>query len=253
LFSNKMELVDEDVSINHLIRQLEADTIDLDNSLEKFVCLRSEAISLQKRALARYEEEMFQIEESSRVTVAMEEQRKANIDHNIFKHLNIDVLSEQIKRTDTDPLLSHSNTTKAVDEPNLNYYLIDHNSFIERNKKVTDMYENLPPPTFEQKKQVRESMFAFLEESSIEETRLEIEIEQAKLTGDFKSADELADALFLLQKINNDRLNNIIAEYRPQPANRTWGGDPEYAHLSKQLVAISEAYSVHDSIDVKRR
>jgi len=64
----------------------------------------------------------------------------------------------------------------------------------------------------------------------------------------------LADALYILQRINNQRLTNLIHEYRPQPGNRTWGGDPEYGHLSKQLFAVSEAYNTHETIEgVKRR
>lgn len=81
----------------------------------------------------------------------------------------------------------------------------------------------------------------------------ELEIEQATQSGNVKLADELADALFLLQKINNDRLNNMISDYRPLPASRTWGSDPEYANLSKQLVAISEAYSIQDFVDSSKR
>ncbi len=66
---------DRSISIDHLVRQLEADTFDLDNSLEKFLRSRSEVLASQKRALARFEEELFQIEESTRVTPEMEEQR----------------------------------------------------------------------------------------------------------------------------------------------------------------------------------
>lgn len=98
--------------------------------------------------------------------------RKANIDHNIFKHLNIDLQSEQLKRIENEPFDDQGGTSTKPDENKLSYYLIDHNSFIERNKKLTDWNNNTPPPSFEQKKQVREAMFSFLEESTIEETRL---------------------------------------------------------------------------------
>jgi len=183
--------VEDRVSIDHLIEQLEADSMDLDNSLENFVKLRNQAISSQKRALAKFAEEMIEIEESANITPAMEQQRyfkspymlscvtfryiplpfrKANIDHNIFKHLSLDILSEQIKRDDSSP--ENAVTQKGIDESRLNGYLIDHNSFVEKNKKFAEMNDHLPPPSFDQKKQVREEMFAFLDESTIEETRL---------------------------------------------------------------------------------
>lgn len=99
--------------------------------------------------------------------------RKANIDHNIFKHLNIDLQSEQLKRIEPDPMDELGGiTAKPIDDAKMSYFLIDHNSFIERNKKLSEWNNNTPPPSFEQKKQVREAMFSFLDESTIEETRL---------------------------------------------------------------------------------
>lgn len=70
-----MDFDDKSISIDHIVRQLEADTFDLDNSLDKFLRSRSEVLASQKRAFARFEEELFQIEESTRVTPEMEEQR----------------------------------------------------------------------------------------------------------------------------------------------------------------------------------
>lgn len=48
-------------------------------------------------------------------------------------------------------------------------------SFPERKKKFGDQFlldQNVPPPSFEEKKKAREQMFDHFEESTIEETRL---------------------------------------------------------------------------------
>ena len=77
-----------------------------------------------------------------------------------------------------------------------------------------------------------------------------MEIDRAREEGNVRQVDELSDALFVLQRMNSERLSNLITEYQPQPISRTWGADPDYAKLSRQLVQLSETYTVSD--DKKR-
>jgi hypothetical protein len=58
-----------------------------------------------------------------------------------------------------------------IKRPRQPIMLVDQSSHIERNKRFTDL-DQVPPPNFEEKRKVREEMFFFLEEATIEETRL---------------------------------------------------------------------------------
>eukprot|EP00981_Chlorochromonas_danica_P001446 scaffold300_cov173-Ochromonas_danica.AAC.14 len=81
-------------------------------------------------------------------------------------------------------------------------------------------------------------MFITLEESTIEETRLELAYEEARERGDFRQAAELAEARYFLQRLHAERLQHLIDNYKPEFTSRTWGNDPEYALMVKQLNAM---------------
>lgn len=73
--------------------------------------------------------------------------------------------------------------------------------------------------------------------------------EEARDSGDFKKASELADALYFLQRMHSDRLNDLIAEYKPEPFSKAWGSDPEYIALSKQLNTMAETLDAVELTD----
>jgi hypothetical protein len=171
------------------------------------------------------------------------------VDHSAFQYLNINKATGDTGISDN---LSNGGEEGNGGEMRFNrgsfpfaIGLNSNNSYIEKNKKLSDL-DQVIAPSFEQKKKLRDDMFFFLEDSTIEETRLEIEIDQAKEKGDKKKVEELSDALFLLQRMHGERLINIITEYHPQPISKTWGQDPEYSKLSRQLVNLSEQYAVHE-------
>lgn len=56
-------------------------------------------------------------------------------------------------------------------------------------------------------------------------------------------ADELSEALLYVQRKNNERLNDMVAQYRPITTGKHWGNDPDYQQMSKQLKSISDAYN----------
>jgi hypothetical protein len=106
--------------------------------------------------------------------------------------------------------------------------------------------QQLPPPSFDEKKKAREQMFDHFEESTVEETRLELEIEQAREQGNAKLVEDLSEALYYLQRLHNNRLNDFITQYRPQTFNgKNWGQDPDYQQMTKQLKIISDSFHNH--------
>jgi len=51
-------------------------------------------------------------------------------------------------------------------------------------------------------------------------------------------AEELAEALFILQKYNSENLVDMINNYRPSAFGKTWGNDAEYVEMVKNLGTI---------------
>ncbi len=68
----------------------------------------------------------------------------------------------------------------------------------------------------------------------------ELEYDQAKAKGERKLAEEIAEALFILQKANCENLSDIINSYRPAAFSKVWGNDAEYNEMVKQFGAAME-------------
>lgn len=86
------------------------------------------------------------------------------VDHNILKHLNID------KQAEYQQSIQQADENVKDQGKALNY-----SSMLTdlKKKKLPDLTnDNLPAPSFEEKRKLRENMFNFFEESTIEETRL---------------------------------------------------------------------------------
>jgi hypothetical protein len=81
----------------------------------------------------------------------------------------------------------------------------------------------------------------------------EIELDQAKENGDLKLQSELSDALFVLQRLNSERLTNLITDYQPALSGKNWGPDPEHAKLSRRLVKLAESYALPDNDQANKR
>lgn len=98
------------------------------------------------------------------------------VDHNILKHLNIDRRSE-ILALETE---NNANSTNQDGENEYNFDEFSRTSNAQHGskklpKKFGEQFhqeQNIPPPSFEEKKKVREQMFDYFEESAVEETRL---------------------------------------------------------------------------------
>ena len=51
-----------------------------------------------------------------------------------------------------------------------------------------------------------------------------MEYDLAKANNEDEKAEELAEQLFVVQKLNSEKLKDIITEYQPQHVSRVWGG-----------------------------
>jgi hypothetical protein len=183
-----------------------------------------------------------------------------HVDHNILRHLRIERDSEEYKRFENpNPLGLAEKLRKNIEDL--------HTMPAEHEVKA--------PPNLEEKANIREKMFSFLDESRMEETRLvrsvydlafvavaslvlspltshvdnsqELEYDQAKAHGDVKLAEEIAEALFILQKSNCENLSDIISSYKPSAFSKVWGNDAEYQDMVKQFGAGLEDVSLEDS------
>lgn len=68
-----------------------------------------------------------------------------------------------------------------------------------------------------------------------------MEYDQAKARKDNKLAEEIAEALFLLQKNNAENLANMINDYRPAAFSKVWGNDADYNEMLKTFaVGVEE-------------
>jgi hypothetical protein len=57
---------------------------------------------------------------------------------------------------------------------------------------------------------------------------------------DRKLAEEIAEALFILQKANGESLASMISDYRPAAFGKVWGNDADYHEMVKQF-AVADA------------
>lgn len=87
----------------------------------------------------------------------LSEDLSVHVDHNILRHLNIEKDSEQYKKFEyPNPLGLSEKLQKNIED-------IQH---------IPVNHEVKPAPTLEEKAHIRESMFSFLDEARMEETRL---------------------------------------------------------------------------------
>lgn len=165
------------ISTDQIIDQLGSNVSELDKSFKTFLSKRVDVLESNKIALAKYEREIEDIENSAYFTKNdhnLNTAKKTGVDHNILKHLNIDRQNEYLESLETEKNADNNEDTRSIAKANLlaSLELNSANKFIEKNKRLLDAEINVPPPTFEEKRKVREDMFNFFEESTIEETRL---------------------------------------------------------------------------------
>jgi hypothetical protein len=245
--SQEGEEADGHLSIDVLIARLQRDEKDLNESLQHFHKDRQMAIDQQKRAWLAYEEEIARIEAEYAMTEhgnSNFEPLKKSVDHNILKHLNIDKRSEILALDADNNLAADANNHNIDNIPRIS--MASERKLPKKFGELALQEQQLPPPSFDEKKKAREQLFDHFEESAVEETRLELEIEQARELENTKLVEELSEALYYLQRLHNNKLNGFVAQYRPQVfTGKNWGQDPDYQQMTKQLKIISDTFHNH--------
>ena len=109
----------------------------------------------------------------------------------------------------------------------------------EKMKNKLFAVEELEKPrlSFADKENLREKLFSFLDECNADERKLENELQRLREANDRRSVD-VGDSLLKLQLRNIEKLKEHMREYQPAPFTKAWGGDSEYAELSKRLKKV---------------
>lgn len=89
-----------------------------------------------------------------------------------MRHLNVDKNSEEVKALSRNIYLQDQLHPSAATTTNNNMATLLDMNIINKPLEMDPLNHNNSPPTFQQKKEIRENMFITLEESTIEETRL---------------------------------------------------------------------------------
>mmetsp|Transcript_2313 Transcript_2313/g.3648 ORF Transcript_2313/g.3648 Transcript_2313/m.3648 type:complete len:254 (-) Transcript_2313:113-874(-) len=211
--------------VDRLVHQLTLDYESISRDLEVYQSDRLDVVEKQKLAMAAYDMEIADIEAEFGVGVVNQEESTSGlVDHNILRHLNIEKDSDAYKRFENPfPTGQPEKVQKNIEE-------------------LQNLQPNQvkPPPTQEEKASMRGEIFNFMDEARMEETRLELEYEEARKQGDYRLLDELGEALFILQKDNCNRLSDMVADYRPAAFGKVWGDDDDYNHMLRNLTHIAE-------------
>ena len=67
-----------------------------------------------------------------------------------------------------------------------------------------------------------------------------MEYEQSLEKNNPRESEEIAEALYLLQKLHQEKLNDIVSDYRPSAFGKAFGADPDYAEMVKTFDAIAD-------------
>lgn len=72
-------------------------------------------------------------------------------------------------------------------------------------------------------------------------------MEQAKANGDKKVVEELSEALYLVQKVNGDKLKKMLVDYQPSGLSKNWGNDGDYNNMLRNLNDITSGGPRHST------
>mmetsp|Transcript_22139 Transcript_22139/g.30369 ORF Transcript_22139/g.30369 Transcript_22139/m.30369 type:complete len:187 (+) Transcript_22139:3-563(+) len=154
----------------------------------------------------------------------------APVDHNIMRHINA-----------SKEMNSSINFEEENYEDDANdQYEIQTGTQSRKKKGIKINFETKPVPTMDEKINIREKMFLMLEESRINEMRVELDYELAKENGETDKAKQLAEELFEIQIRNAESLKDLITDYQPISVGKNWGNDSDYVDMLKHLATIGE-------------
>jgi len=215
------------MDVLEISRRLAEDSAEVTRSLDLFMNERMAALRAQERALEVYDAEMAEIGEGS-VASSVEEP----VDHNLMRHLNatrIAAMSDdydefESARGDLQHLMNaeRRKDNKGGDK-------------IEFDKGLEPKPEM---PDASAKASMREEMFNFLDNSRMEEMKLELEYEKLREEIGLARAEPLAEDLLALQKTNHRKLLDMFKIYQPKSFGTAWGNDPDYVKMAGEMDAL---------------
>jgi hypothetical protein len=212
-----------------IARQLLLDSEDLEKSVKDFQETRSRGLQMQYDAYRAYEEEIAAI---GYINEDMEVNEDEDVDHNMQRLLNSDMsyahAEEDYNTQHLQKDVLEAGWDKILKQP-------------RKPRGKAYLQEEKPPvPSMREKKEMREKLFTYLDDSRITEMRAELSMELAiGNDGDPAKIERMADDLFNTQKENAESLRDFMDIYQANPTGRLWGNDGDYMTMVKSLGAVN--------------
>jgi Rod binding domain-containing protein len=195
-----------------IARQLLHDSEDLDRSVRDFQETRTRGLQMQYDAYAAYEEEIKAI---GYINEGLEIEDDDDVDHNMARILNTDMAYAK-EDDDDDKAASEGRGDTGWDKILNQPRKAVKKSYLQEEKQAV--------PSIKEKKDMREKLFAYLDENRITEMRQELTLEMAIAHEDEPAKIErLQAALFETQKENAQSLRDFMDVYQANPTGRLWG------------------------------
>jgi len=213
------------MDVQEISRRLAEDSAEVTRSLEMFMNERTSALRAQERAMEIYDAEMAEIGEGS-VASSVEDP----VDHNLMRHLNATRVAA----------ISDDYDEFEAARAELEYSLNAEKRGPKKDKidfdKGLEPKPEMPDPVA--KASMRDEMFNFLDNTRMEEMKLELEYEKLKEEIGLARSDFKADELLAVQKSNYGKLMDMFKKYQPQSFGKAWGNDPDYSRIAGDLDAL---------------
>ena len=208
-----------------ITRQLREDSEDISRSLDAFLAERALASKKTNEALALFDSEMAEIGD-----IADESIPEASVDHNVMRHLHL--VKTGPENDDYNEYGDDSFDYEDDFNPTAN---ANYQREIEEKHKLLDLgLMKREMPSFEQKNELRNGMFDFLDKCRIEELQLEVEYDRLR-DNDDPEAESVAEALYTIRKRNTESLLEMIDDYQPLAFGKAWGNDADYIGITRKL------------------
>ncbi len=177
---------------------------------------------MQYDAYATYEEELAQI---GYINEDLEINEDDGVDHNLARILNTDMAYEDTDNVEEEREAGWDKILKQPRKPKGKAYLLE---------------EKPPVPSIREKKDMREKLFAYLDETRIAEMRQELALDLAiGNEEDPAKIERMSEELFNTQKENAQSLRDFMEVYQANPTGRLWGNDSDYMTMVKALGQIN--------------
>ena len=140
--------------------RLKQDSDDISIALDQFMKERELALSSQLNAKRDYDNDMKSLDEVD-LSINFERAMRTTVDHNLMRHLNV-----AVEGTDTS-FLDENEYEQDEDMIMEEQYLAPNTG-----ASLVGFREKKPIPSFEEKIEIREKMFAYLDDCRLRELQL---------------------------------------------------------------------------------